>query len=139
MKGGWVTKEEKSRIDPLVKDLPWYYEIITEHLLGNGRFTWAASPRWHTACEVGAGCWSWTVWVQIRALPLNSWVPRGQFLHLPDLRFPHVSNGYHNSAHLVGCCEDKMNELIQSLEIVPGPSEYDKSCFANGETEARRT
>lgn len=54
---------------------------------------------------------SWTVWVQIRVLPLNSWVPGGQFLHLPDLAFPHVSNGYHNNAHLVGCCEEEMNEL----------------------------
>lgn len=54
---------------------------------------------------------SWTVWVQIRVLPLNSWVPGGQFLHLPDLAFPHVSNGYHNNAHFVGCCEEEMNEL----------------------------
>lgn len=30
MKGSWVTEEEKSRIDLLVKDLRWYYEIITD-------------------------------------------------------------------------------------------------------------
>lgn len=107
-----MTEEEKGRKDLSPRVCPGY-SIATDHLLGTGSLRGFLTLRTHS---LQSGCWSRAVRVQIQALPLSSWVSWGSILHLPELQFPRVSNGYNHGTQRAGCCKEaRTNELVGSL------------------------